>query len=154
MNLIGGTEFRNETSSSPRNHSRCTRSFPSSRAESGNKTPPSISLRYCNYLFYPLLTDATWCSLITNSLDSALLNWWAFVWYSFPCLPIHLSLSPIKAFLFTTLFISPSPLLLCTLSVLCTILLQWQHFHCRGFQEDFMAELISCRDLFVDHFMH
>ena len=38
MNLIGATEFRNATSSSPGNHSMYTRPFPSLRVGSGNET--------------------------------------------------------------------------------------------------------------------
>ena len=38
LNLIGGGEFRNETSSSPRKRSMQTRPFPSLRAGSGNET--------------------------------------------------------------------------------------------------------------------
>ena len=42
VNLIGATEFRNATSSSPRNRSRYTTSFPSLRVGSGNETTCNI----------------------------------------------------------------------------------------------------------------
>ena len=44
MNLIGAREFRNSTSSSPRNCSMYTRPFPSLRVGSGNKTNGPIAL--------------------------------------------------------------------------------------------------------------